>query len=118
MIPPELIETPGELTLDRIDREQNIEVRRLMIQRYGLERYLHDAGAVEIDADECGILYRKTQAQDEPIVVVKVIDSTASPDGSRRQYFLRVPPHVTTARAAVAWTFGMSESEYNPLVQA
>jgi hypothetical protein len=118
MLPPDLIECPEKLTLSRIDSEPNVEVRRLMIQRYGLERYLRDADAVEIDSDECGILYRKTLPQDEPIVVVKVIDSTAAPDGSRRQYFLRVPPHISSARAAVAWTFGMSAAEYNPLVQA
>ena len=30
-------------------------------------------------------------------------------DGSHRRYFLRVPPDVRTARAAVAWTFGFDD---------
>ena len=31
-----------------------------------------------------------------------------------RQYFLRVPPTVTTADEAVAWTWGMSTEQYRP----
>ncbi len=29
-------------------------------------------------------------------------------------YFLRVPPHIETAKEAVAWTFGLREREYAP----
>ena len=46
--------------------------------------------------------------------MVEVVNSTPEPDGSRRTYFLRVPPTTRTATAAVAWTFGMRESEYAP----
>ena len=31
-----------------------------------------------------------------------------------REYYLRVPPGVNTADEAVAWTFGLSSSEYHP----
>ena len=33
------------------------------------------------------------------------MNSTPEPDGTRRTYFLRVPPQMRTAREAVAWTF-------------
>jgi hypothetical protein len=33
-------------------------------------------------------------------------------------YTLRVDPSITTARAAVAWTFGLSADDYAPLVQS
>jgi hypothetical protein len=56
-------------------------------------------------------------AGDEPITMVEVVNSTAEPDGSSRTYWLRVPPHVNTATAAVAWTFGLSGEEYRPQVQ-
>ncbi len=54
----------------------------------------------------------------EPVVAVEVINSTAEPDGTFKRYLLRVPPHVTTARAAVAWTFGVSARDYAPTVQS
>jgi hypothetical protein len=52
---------------------------------------------------------------DEPIVIVKVLNSTPEADGSTKNYFLRVPPEIRTAKEAVAWTFGMSGEEYSPL---
>jgi hypothetical protein len=46
--------------------------------------------------------------------MVEVINATPEPDGSRRTYFLAVPPTVRTAREAVAWTFGLDELDYEP----
>lgn len=51
---------------------------------------------------------------EEPVVVVEVVNSTPEPDGSHRTYFLRVPPTMRTATAAVAWTFGPHERLYGP----
>ena len=44
--------------------------------------------------------------------MVKVVNSTAEPDGSFKDYYLRVPPAITKARDAVAWTFDVSPEEY------
>ena len=52
--------------------------------------------------------------RDEPVAMVEVVNSTPEPDGSRRTYFLRVPPSMRRAREAVAWTFGMAGHEYRP----
>jgi hypothetical protein len=46
--------------------------------------------------------------------MVEVINATPEPDGSRKRYWLRVPPYMRTAREAVAWTFGLSGKEYAP----
>lgn len=54
---------------------------------------------------------------DEPYVAVQVINSTPEPDGSHRSYLLRVPPTITSCRAAVAWTFGMAADDYDPDVE-
>ena len=67
--------------------------------------------------DEAGRLWRVRLPGDEPIAMVEVVDATAEPDGSHRTYRLRVPPHLNTAKAAVAWTFGLSDEEYRPQVQ-
>lgn len=117
VIPPEAIEATQDISIERIDKEQNAEVRRILIQQYGLERYLQDSGARQIDADEFGVLYKKSLPNDEPVVVVKVTNRTPEPDGSRKFYFLRVPPYMTSARNAVAWTFNMSPEEYAPTIQ-
>ena len=55
--------------------------------------------------------------KDEPMVMVEVRNSTPEPDGSRKTYFLRVPPRTQTAREGVAWTFGLTADEYVPAVE-
>ena len=34
-----------------------------------------------------------------------------------KEYFLRVPPGIKTAREAVAWTFNVAPENYTPSVQ-
>jgi hypothetical protein len=122
---------PHEITVEMISKEQNSEIRRVMIDRYGPARYLVDSGAKKIQEDEWGSLYRKEVPGDEPILMVKVVNSTAEPDGSYKDYWLRVHPEcrplladgtfgnpqMLTARNAVASTFGMVGADYSPLVQ-
>lgn len=107
----------GRFTCDDIEDAKNSEIRRVMIDRFGAENYLQATGAAELHRDQCGVLYIKDVPRDEPIVMVKVINSTAEPDGSFKEYFLRVPPNTRTAREGIAWTFGMSEYEYKPGVE-
>ena len=100
-----------------IEAEANLEIRRQMIDMYGLERFILDSGAEKIQEDSCGILYRKALMGDEPIVMARVVNSTPEPDGTYKEYFLRVPPHIQTAREAVAWSFGVHAEDYAPEVQ-
>jgi hypothetical protein len=94
--------------------EENAEVRRIMIERYGQARYLVDSEAKVIHSDDFGTLYRTEIAHDEPLVMVKVVNSTPESDGSFKDYFLRVPPEMERAKQAVAWTFAKQEAEYGP----
>ena len=120
-----VIEHPSELTVKEIQAEQNAEVRRVMVERYGLSRFLLDSGAKKLAEDEFGELYQTDIPGDEPLVMVKVMNSTAEPDGSVKPYFLRVNPELKpllsdglgnsqkiSALNAVASTFGMTGSEY------
>jgi hypothetical protein len=118
MVPAFVVVCPDWITVKHIETEANSEVRRIMIERFGQARYLQESGAKEIHADDWGTLYRKEVAGDEPLVMVKVPNSTPEPDGSFKDYFLRVPPNVSRARQAVAWTFGKEEAEYNPAIQS
>lgn len=113
-VPADVIENPSLLTADRIMRETNAEVRRVMIERYGQSKFIIASGAKKVHEDDCGVLYRKEFINDEALVMVKVINTTPEPDGTKKEYFLRVPPTITTAREAVAWTFEMSSAEYVP----
>jgi hypothetical protein len=121
-----VIEQPEMITLGCIQVEANVEARRVMIERYGQARYLVDSGAKLIHKDEMGELYSTNVPGDEPLVMVKVMNSTPEPDDSRKPYFLRVHPECRpllangelgapqpmTARSAVASTFGMTADEY------
>lgn len=117
-VPRYVVTNPETITVDKIEAEPNIEIRRVMIERYGLDRYIIDIKASIESSDTYGALYRKTVDDDEPIVVVKVRNATAEPDGSFKYYFLRVPPLIKTAREAVAWTFGINAQDYDPSVEA
>jgi hypothetical protein len=109
-----VITQPGSLTPNAIEKEANAEIRRVMIERYGVERFIIDSGAELIESDEVGTLYAKYLLGDEPLVLVRLLDKTLLPDGTAKEYWLRVPPFIKSARAAVAWTFEMKECEYMP----
>jgi hypothetical protein len=111
MVPEKVVIAPELITIAEIREEENAEVRRVMMDRYGLSRYLEDSGAQLVHEDELGSLYRTEVPNDEPLVMVKVLNSTVEPDGTRKPYFLRVPPDQTIARDAVAWTFGYRSGE-------
>ena len=116
-IPRWIIERKDLITPERIDAEQNAEIRRAMIEIYGQAKYLKDNGANLIHKDKFGELYQKELAGDEPLTMVKVRNSTPEKDGTVKDYFLRVPPGMKTAHEAVAWGFGMKPSEYSPEVE-
>ncbi len=143
VVPSDIIESPQSITVERIGKEGNAEIRRVMIERYGASRYLIDSGANIVHRDAVGLLYRKEVADDEPIVMVRVLNSTAEPDGvmsrneaiaifgdaakaavaapadSRwKEYMIRVPPTLRTAHEAVAWTFGLTAEQYHPAIES
>ena len=117
LVPRRVVLAPETFTVDRIRRERNVEVRRVMLERFGAERFLREAGAEVVNSDDFGTLYRAAVADDEPLVMVKVLNSTPENDGRIKEYFLRVPPRVRTAREGIAWTFRLSATEYGPLIQ-
>jgi len=110
---PEVV-VRNKFSAAEIDAESNAEVRRMMLDRYGISRYVMESGAEEMHKDDFGKLYRKTLPDGQPICLVEVIDKTPEADGSHKKYHLCVPPNVTSAREAVAWTFGLSAQEYDP----
>jgi hypothetical protein len=116
-IPAAVVAELATLTVERIRAETNAEIRRVMLEHFGYDRYLRESHATEVHRDGCGILWRIAFPNDEPLVMVEVVNSTPEPDGTSRTYVLRVPPDITTAQAGVAWTFDVDPADYSPLVQ-
>ncbi len=116
VVPGWIIEQKRFITPAQIDRQSNVEMRRVMIDIYGWERYLKNSRLKKLHEDKFGVLYTKDLGGRpwQSIYVVEVLNATPEPSGKRRRYLLRVPPHMKTAKEAVAWTFGMTEETYNP----
>lgn len=117
LVPRRFVRVLKERNADMIITESNVELKRMMIDAYGHERFLYDSRARIVHEDRFGILYRREMMHDEPLCMVGVINSTPEPDGTHKRYYLRVPPQLQTARAAVAWTFGLEPNEYDPQKQ-
>ena len=98
-----------EFTAEDITKEQNAEVRRVMMRFYGEARYIQEIGLKPVNVDEFGTLYKVERPGDDPLAVVKVVNSSPEPDGTFKDYWLKVDPSayggLKTARAAVASTW-------------
>jgi hypothetical protein len=140
-IDAQIIEAPETITVAQIEAEQNTEIRRVMIDRYGPKKYLADSGATIVQ--ECapdhylvGLrsarLLRKEVRDDEPIIMIDLLNSTPEPDGSVKRYLLRVEPTAYDGEAsrdclaAVASTWRMPDgtlafkrpSDYQPIFES
>jgi hypothetical protein len=143
----QVIMAPETLTVETINAEPNAEVRRIMLERYGMERYIAESKSETLDRSDFGTLIRIPNPNPNPeegaedFVAVVVENSTPEPgtgiheewvsDGTGwtktstdtgvspvyRKYIIPVPPTMQRAKEAVAWSFGMTESEYNPEIQ-
>lgn len=116
-VPAEFLDSLDSLTPQRIRDEDNAELRRVMLEHYGYDRYLTESDARPVHRDGTGILWRIALDGDEDVVMVEVVNSTPEPDGTNRTYWLRVPPTTRTAREGVAWTFGLAADAYEPVQQ-
>jgi hypothetical protein len=117
-MPRQAAEAPETLTVAQIQAEPDVETRRVMLQRFGYERYLLEAGMTELHRDRYGVLYSSDVPGDEPLVMVEVTNATIEPDGRLKRHLLRVPPTVGTAHEAVAWTFGQRPASYRPRLES
>jgi hypothetical protein len=124
-VPQYVIEKPLDITREIIDNEANAEVRRVMIERFrlgeevfGAAAYVRSGGGKRLDHDErFGTLWRREVPNDEAICMLEVVNSTREPTGEFKRYWLRVPPDMTTAHQASAWTFGKTPEEYAPQIE-
>jgi hypothetical protein len=134
-VPAWVIETPPEdITAKQIADERNVEVRRVLVERIGTERYMALAGGTVVHRDDWGTLWAVREPV--PMRVVQLVNSTPEPDGSSKVYWQRVPETTErrdpdrclacgadlaivpeTAHQAVAWLSSVCADHYQPVVE-
>lgn len=119
-VPQQVIEMPERISVADVHAEPNLEMRRVLLERMGLDRYVRDGGGKLVKEDRFGRLWRchSLPEEREPLMLVEVQNSTREPDGTQKRYFLRVPPSMRTPREAIAWSFGLARpGRYHPLIE-
>src|SRR5205807_2217177 len=105
------------ITLEELLQEKNAERRRVLLDRFGIARFMKETKAEVLDEDEDPggkrQLLRVDLQEDEPLVTLSCLcPSTA------RQYFLRVPPDMTSCHQAAAWIAGFDDpADYQPILE-
>lgn len=108
---------PEQISGREILQEPNAELRRVMLERVGFDRFLAEVEAetLDTDTDPGGQrrLLRVEMQDDEPLVCVAVFCPSTG-----RQYIIRVPPTMNSCHQAIAWTAGFDDpSLYQPLIE-
>jgi hypothetical protein len=108
---------PESITVREILSEPNLELRRVLIDRVGMEWFVTNSRAEVIDRDRDSggdreLLRIRFDGGEDLLCVAVRCPSTG------RRYILRVPPEVRTCRQAVAWTAGIEDpTKYKPAVE-
>lgn len=105
VIPNKYMDCYRPLTASDIDGEPNAEIRRVLIDIVGRAEYIRQKKLTPIDVSkDWGSLYTVTTA-----AYLHLINETPEPDGSRKEFWFRVPTTFTTAKAAFAWHAQVTE---------
>lgn len=108
LVPKEVILFPGALSFTNVEKEQNVEVRRIMIERIGHGKYLKQAEAVLVDMDALTLDGSAPRALMKDKLGNMWLVGT---DGSTaRVYTMAVPPDVKTCKEAHERICGFEES--------
>jgi hypothetical protein len=109
---------PETLTAREVLAERNVELRRIMVERMGHDRFIAEAKARVLDTDrDAGGERRLLRVQmpgDEDLVCLAV-----SCPSTGRKYMLRVPPTTRTCHQAAAWIAGFDNpDDYHPIAES
>jgi len=103
-IPQEWIEDKASLTAQTALTWENIEQRRAACEIVGWERILHELDAVTIDTDEDAMIGELVEVTLPDVGREKFLRVTC---GTGRRFAIPMPPHVMTALAGNAWSYGV-----------
>lgn len=101
-VPAWVVENPQRMTPKMIDAERNAETRRVMLERFGLKRYISDCGAEVVDEVPpnhpvaglrgARLLRKLLPGEPEPLVYLEMLNSTPDADGVPKRYLERIDP--------------------------
>ncbi len=119
------IEEPDTITVEKITKESNQEVKRVLLEIFGYERFIEESGANLIHKDEfrgSPVELYSLNIDSVRVDGCLVVNSTAEPDGIFKKYFIQVEPgKFKTAISALASTFvrkngkPLTEPEYRQI---
>jgi hypothetical protein len=117
LIPEDYFLHPEDIDIDEVFKSNNQEIKYVGMKMIGFDRLKESKRVKVIHTDEENEreLFQVDGIFEEPIVIVRVLNSTPEPDGSRKPYYLTVKPTIKTCQEAVAWTFGLEPDEYHPI---
>lgn len=100
LVSEQIVMSPETLTADQIQKEDNEEVRRIMIERFGWEKYLKESGAKVAD--------KRVNDRDTQEEVLYVLDGgmrrfVCVDPSTGRKYSLGVPREINTCEDAQNW---------------
>lgn len=101
------------LTAVHVLRIPNTEMRRLLIELMGYERFISTAEAHMVSEDRFGCLLEVVGI---PVRFVELTDRTPQPGGTFRKYWEPVPRTVRTPAQAVAWQWQFDLKEFTAMV--
>lgn len=105
-----LILHPEQITREEWMNERDLEIRHIMEERIGNERFIEMLGSRCIDRGQRADLIEVDLGHD-PEQVARFVHVK---DASTERVSLRVPPTFDQADAALAWTFGLEGQDYRP----
>ena len=109
---------PESISGQEVLREDNLETRRVLLERIGYERLMLEVGGLILDRDtDAGgerKLIRIPLDDDEDIMLVAVFCPS-----TKMMYVLRVPPFMRSCAQAIAWVAGFeTQSDYQVMAEA
>lgn len=96
-VPDELIyviESPEKITIEAINSQKNSELKRMMVERFGHQRYLLESKAQLIDkcAADHPVIGMRTAAlyKIDDMFLLDLLNSTPEPDGTVKRYTIPI----------------------------
>lgn len=94
------------VSAEKIISIPNSEIRRAVVELVGYDKVAKNATIID-ESEVDGRLMKIPLKNDEDIMLLHVKDPSTD-----REYFLRVPPEMASARQARAWTFGFEAHDF------
>lgn len=114
-IPHDLWHNMHEMDAQQVMSMSNAELRRCVIERVGLTKLVDKAKLMDEECEpgveEPNRLYKLRLEGDEDLVFLRLVNSTPEDDGTRKIYFLRIPPNIRTVKEGIAWTFEIDKEK-------